>query len=151
MEEQKEILNQFRQQQEKFVYYLIALSVTSIGFSIYKTTGQPLKLIQLPLGMSILCWGLSIYCGLRFLKYVISTLFANNAYFDLIQGKDPEIGNHRQKIQAATTGIKEAMKSNSKRASTLFKWQELFFYIGIILFLVWHIIEMYNVTESYKY
>jgi len=89
MEEKKEIQRQFRQQQEKFVYYLIALSVTSIGFSIYKTTGQPLKWTQIPLGMSILCWGLSVFCGLRFLKYVISTSYANNPYFDLIHGRHP--------------------------------------------------------------
>lgn len=148
MEEQREIRNQFRQQQEKFVYYLIALSVSAIGFSVYKTTGQQLKWTQLPLGISVLCWGLSVFCGLRFLKYVISTLYANNDYFVIIQGKNPEIGNHQQKIEAATSGIKEAMNSNSTKANSYFKWQERLFYLGIILFLVWHIIEMYKLTEN---
>lgn len=148
MEEQREIRNQFRQQQEKFVYYLIALSVSAIGFSVYKTTGQQLKWIQLPLGISILSWGFSIFCGLRFLKYLISTLYANNDYFVIIQGKNPEIGNHQQKIEAATSGIKEAMNSNSTKANSYFKWQERLFYLGIILFLVWHIIEMYKLTEN---
>src|SRR5690606_35025426 len=127
MKEQTEMRVQFRQQQEKFVYYLIALSVTSIGFSIYKTTGQPLKWTQIPLGMSILCWGLSVFCGLRFLKYVISTSYANNTYFDLIHGRHPEIGNHLQKIEAATIGIKQAMETNSYRARRYSIWQELLF------------------------
>ncbi|KEO72941.1 hypothetical protein [Anditalea andensis] len=145
MEEQREIQRQFRQQQEKFVYNLIALSVTAIGFSIYKTTGQPLKWIQLPLGTAILCWGLSIFCGLSLLKYVISTLYANNTYFDIIQGRNSEIGNHPQKIEAATSGVKQAMDINSNRASSYSKWQERLFYLGIVLFLVWHITEMYQV------
>ena len=125
---------------------MIALSVTAIGFSVYKTTGLQLKLTQMPLGLAILCWGLSVFCGLRFLKYVISTLYANNAYFDIIQGRDSEIGTHPQKIEAATSGVKQAMETNSNRASSYSKWQERLFYSGIILFLVWHILEMYQVT-----
>ena len=54
--EQKELLNIFRQQQEKYVYYLIALCVTSIGFSVYKTSGVPIKGIQIPLAVAVLSW-----------------------------------------------------------------------------------------------
>ena len=36
---QLEIQKQFRQEQEKFVYYIIALSVSAIGFTVFKTTG----------------------------------------------------------------------------------------------------------------
>tara|TARA_R110002049_G_scaffold308432_1_gene512449 strand:+ start:1542 stop:1988 length:447 start_codon:yes stop_codon:yes gene_type:complete len=144
MEEQKEIQRQFRQQQEKFVYYMIALSVTAIGFSVYKTTGLQLKWTQMPLGLAILCWGLSVFCGLRFLKYVISTLYANNTYFDIIQGRVSEIGTHPQKIEAVTSGVKQAMEINSNRASSYSKWQERLLYSGMILFLVWHISEMYQ-------
>lgn len=45
-EVQIEIQKQFRQQQEKLVYYIMALSVSAIGFSIYQTTGQNLKVVQ---------------------------------------------------------------------------------------------------------
>ena len=31
------IQQEFRDKQEKYVYYLIALSVSAIGFSVYKT------------------------------------------------------------------------------------------------------------------
>jgi hypothetical protein len=148
VEEQREIQKQFRQQQEKYVYYMIALSVTATGFSVYKTTGLQLKWTQIPLGLAILCWGLSIFCGLRFLKYVISTLYANNVYFDIIQGRYADIGTHPQKIEAAKSGVKQAMETNSNRASAYSKWQERLFYCGIVLFLVWHITEMYQVTPN---
>jgi len=146
MEEQREIQTQFRQQQERFVYYLIALSVTAIGFSVHKTTGQQLKWIQFPLGMSILFWGLSVFCGLRFLKYVLSTLYANNTYFDIKKGRDKKLGNNPHNIEAAISGLQQAMESNSNTANVYSKWQERFFYSAIILFLIWHILEMYHVS-----
>ncbi|MFA5782142.1 MAG: hypothetical protein WC868_07725 [Bacteroidales bacterium] len=148
MEEQKEIQKQFRQQQEKYTYYIIALCVAAIGFSVHKTIGLPLKWVQIPLGIAVLSWGTSIYCGLKFISYIISTLYANNVYLDIIQGRDPDIRTHPQKIEAATKGIKQAMESNVERASSFSKWQDRLFIIGFIAFLVWHILEMYKNTIS---
>lgn len=143
MEElKKEIRIQFRQQQEKFTYYVIALCVASVGFSINITIGQPLKWIQLPLGIAILLWGASIYLGLKFIQYVISTLFANHAFFEIQEGNNPEVGNSPSLIQAATSGVKQAMETNSERATKLSKWQNRLFYFGIISFLIWRILEM---------
>jgi hypothetical protein len=147
MEEQLEIQKQFRQQQEKFIYYIIALTVAAIGFSVVKTTGQSLKLTQIPLGFAILLWGLSIYYGLNFLKLITSTLYANNTYFEIMQGVHPEVGVHPERIKAASTGIKQAMSINSDTASKYARRQESFFYIGIILFIIWHVLEMYCLTN----
>ena len=80
------------------------------------------------------------------MKYVISTLYANNAYFNIIQGRYEEIENHPLKIEAGTSGVKQVMQTNSERTSSYLKWQERLFYSGIVLFLAWHIIEMYQVT-----
>jgi hypothetical protein len=147
MEEQLEIQKQFRQQQEKFIYYIIALAVAAIGFSVVKTTGQPLKLIQIPLGLAILFWGLSIYYGLNFLKLITSTLYANNVYFDILQGLHPEVGKHPERIEAASSGIKQAMTRNSDKASKYASRQEKLFYFGIVLFITWHLFEMYYFTS----
>jgi hypothetical protein len=147
MEEQKEIQKQFRQQQEKYTYYIIALCVAAIGFSVNKTIGVPLILIQIPLGIAVLAWGTSIFCGLKFLRFVISNLFTNNEYFEIIQGNNPEIGKNPQIIEAAEEGIKQAMQSNSKTASKLANWQDALFLVGFISFLVWHLIEMYMISN----
>lgn len=144
MEEQKEIQRQFRQQQEKYVYYIVALNVTAIGFSIYQTTGKTLNCTQIPLGLAIISFGISIYCGLKFLKYLISNLYTNNEYFEILKGAHPEIGNNSQKIQLASGIMKDIMIKNSNNASKFMTFQETFFYFGIILFIVWHIIEMYK-------
>ncbi len=147
MDEQKELRDNFRQQQERYVYYIIALSVTAIGFSIYTTTGKSLRWSQVPLGISVLAWGLSIYFGLTFLKYVISTLFANNTYFDIIKGQFPEVGSDPERIKGATKGIKTVINSNVRTAEKLFAWQQRLFYIGVVSFIIWHVTEMYLTTK----
>lgn len=131
---------EYREKQEKYVYYLIALSVSAIGFSIYKTDNQSLTFSQIPLGIAILSWSISIFCGLKFLKYIISNLYANNAYFEIIKE------NNQESINAKIKGFREAMKINSKSMSIYFKIQGFLFYLGILLFIAWHIIEMYLKT-----
>jgi hypothetical protein len=142
-ENQKEIQRQFRQQQEKYVYYLFSLSVSSIGFAVYRTSGIPMKCSQIPLLLSIFSWSGSIFCGLMFIKYVISTLYANNTYFEIIAGRYLEIGDNSLKIEAGINGIKQAMLINRRIGLKYFKWQGRLFYIGILLFIIWHILEMY--------
>jgi hypothetical protein len=141
-EDQKELVRQFRQQQEKYVYYIIALCVTAIGFSVIKTSGQSIKWEHIPIGLAVLSWAISIFCGLRFVAFTTSNLYANKVYFDVIQGLHPEAGNHPQMIAAAASGVWKAMESNSIIGGKYFKWQSRLFYFGIISFLVWHVLGM---------
>lgn len=147
-EEQKEIKREFNQRQEKYVYYIIALAVSSIGFSIYRTNGQTLKLTQIPLGIAILCWGVSIFCGLKFLQYSISILYSNYHYFEIINGNDSDIGSNDENIKIGVDAFKKAMNINVEVAGKYFNWQGILFYLGIVFFIVWHIVEMYFNTTT---
>jgi len=75
MSSQIEIQREHILQLQKFIYYLIALSVTAIGFSIINTKGETLKYIQIPLLISIISWSISIYLGLSFLSSSIDYSF----------------------------------------------------------------------------
>lgn len=140
------IQQEFRDKQEKYVYYIIALSVSAIGFSLYKTENKSLTYSQIPLALAVLFWIISILCGLKFLKYVISNLYANNGYFEIIKGRDSTVGNHPDSIKSGVEGFREAMKTNGRVMKIYFKLQGYLFYFGIILFIVWHVIEMYLKT-----
>jgi hypothetical protein len=122
-DQQNELLNTFREQQQKYVYYLIALSVTAIGFSIVSTSGKPLRLSQIPVGLAVLSWGLSVYCGLTFVKYTISNLYSNSAYFDVLLGKHPLTGAHPDKIKVGSETIWEIMQENSEKGGHYSMWQ----------------------------
>jgi hypothetical protein len=146
MNERLELQKQFRQKQEKYVYYVIALSVASIGFIVNQTKGETLNFYQIPAGLAILSWTYSVYCGLNFMKYIISTLFANDSYLAILEGNHPDAGKDSIKQELAAKGTMEAIKFNSKKAMKLFKSQNLFFIVGMILFLIWHVLEMFNST-----
>lgn len=146
MEEQKEIQKQFRQDQEKYVYYIIALCVAAIGFSVHETIGASLKLNQIPLGFAVCSWALCVFYGLRFLEKRLEILFDNNQYFEILQGRDEVAGNHPEKIIIGANVMKNIMKENSPIASKYFKNQKRYFFLGFISFMVWHIIVMYKNT-----
>lgn len=141
------IQQEFREKQEKYIYYLIALSVSAIGFSIYKTENKGLTYSQIPLALAVIFWSVSIFCGLKFLKYIISNLYANNGYYEIIKGRYPGIGKNPDLIESGVKGFQQAMEINSKAMKRYFKFQGYLFYSGIILFIVWHLIEMYLKTE----
>jgi len=51
METAGDITKLFREQQQKYVYYLVALCVTAIGFAVLKTFDLPLRQSQISLGL----------------------------------------------------------------------------------------------------
>ena len=147
MDIKTDLMKEFRSQQQKYVYYIIALSVTSIGFSIFQTMNEPLKITQIPLGLAILSWGFSIFFGLSFIRYIISSIYANIEYFNVIEGNNPDVVKKPQFKDSIIEGIKQAIQSNSKKTTKLFKSQNYLFYFGVVLFILWRIIEMYYKTK----
>jgi hypothetical protein len=140
---QADLIKQFRDQQQKYAYYIIALCVAGIGFAIQKTIGLPLRQSQIPLGCAVLFWGLSIYCGLNFIGVQISALYSNSGLIEVQEGRHPLTGTHPEKIKIGIEAITKGIERMSKKTMRLAKWQNRLFYWGILFFLVWRIWEMY--------
>lgn len=143
MELQADLIKTFREQQQKYAYYIIALCVAGIGFGVQKTIGMPLRQTQIPLGVSILCWGISIYCGLQFLGVQIAALYKNSEIINIAEGRSKIAGNHPEKIKIGIDTISKIIEGDSEVASGLAKWQNRLFYLGILCFVAWRIWEMY--------
>ena len=143
MDVQHEIRQQFRNQQEKLTYYIIGLDVAAIGFAVHRTSDMALSISQIPLGIALLCWGISIIYGFSSLKFVLGALASNHEFFEVQKGKHPDVGSHPERIKAATDGIKSAMERNSNRAEKFFNSQNIYFEWGILFFIIWHVYEMY--------
>ena len=97
----------------------------------------------MPLGAAVLCWGLSFFFGCRHLAYVSSTLYANAELLRVEGGQHPDVGMHPQIIAAASEGIRQATEDNSNRANRLGHMQFRFLIIGAMLYIGWHIWEMW--------
>ena len=138
-----EVYKTLQTSQDKYIYFLLATTVASIGFAITRTQNLKLSITQIPLGISVLCWGLSFFFGCRNREYYNSTLYANGELIEVQNGQHNEVGNNPLLIQAASKGIKEAMEFNSKKISSFGKLQMRMFILGTLSYIVWHVLEMY--------
>lgn len=134
-----EIYRSLSQLQEKFVFYIIALNVAAIGFSVYLTLGKPLVLTQVPLGLAVLSWAVSIWFGMNYLKKLVDSKSVN---FEMLK-----LEGSRTLINQSdyTTKSNELMEEDQKiflKIVQYLKYHELLFYAGIVCFLFWHFLEM---------
>lgn len=76
-----------REQLQKYAYYLIALAVTCVGFSIHNTASSKLEWTHLLLGIAVLFWSISINKGLRLLRARITVTHLNHHYLKVEEQK----------------------------------------------------------------
>jgi hypothetical protein len=142
-EDLREIYRNLQNSQDKYVYFILAVTTASIGFTITQTQNITFKPSLILLGIGILCWGFSFFFGCRNREYCNSTLYANYELLKVQKGDHPELGNHPQMIQAASEGIKQAIQDNSDKMNNLVRLQMKTFIMGALFYLVWHILEIY--------
>jgi hypothetical protein len=140
-ETKDELVKSFRQSQEKYVYYIVALNITAVGFVAHETYDEKLRVSLWILLPSIGLWLYSVYNGLEFLKLNLSTLFANHKYLDLEQLPEPN-GASKQEIKEALSEIKGGMEDNSETAKKYFERMNCSLIWGIVLFVIWRLVDM---------
>jgi hypothetical protein len=144
IENEREVFRALHEGQKKYTYFLLAVAGAAITVVINQTQNATLKISQIPLVIGVLLWGLSFFFGCRYLAYVNANLYANLALFRVKRGEHPDLENSNpMTIEAAIKGIKEAMEENSNRANHFFHLQFNFLVGGAILYIIWHILEMY--------
>jgi hypothetical protein len=130
---QKEVYQQFRNSQDKYTYFLLAAAGAAIGFAITQTQGKPLSWTQLPLALAVIFWGLSFYYGCYFIEYITSSLYANIELLIIQDGNHLDVGMNPELISAASEGIRDALKNNSKETQRFATLQLHFLFYGAIL------------------
>jgi hypothetical protein len=140
----QEIYRAHQDLQSRHTYFLLTAAGAGIALAVNQTQGAALSWLQTPLGLAVFCWGLSFFCGCRHLEYVSSTLFANLELFRVQSGIHPKVGVHPESIQAASEGILSAAESNSNSANTFANWQFRLLVAGGLLYVIWHVVEMYH-------
>jgi hypothetical protein len=139
---QLEVYRALRTSQDKYAYFLLAAAGASIAFAVTQTRGHHISWFQVPLGLAVLCWGLSFFFGCRNIAYVNSTLYANAELIRVQNGEHPGVGRDPQMQEAACAGIRAAIESNSNIANSLSKRQFYFLIAGAVLYICWHVTEM---------
>lgn len=143
---QIEVFRQFAATQEKYDYFLMSVAGAAIAFAVHRTSGMVLDWFMIILAIAVTLWAISFIAGCQRRNYIGSNLFANMDLLRVQNGEHPEVGMHPQKIAAASEGIISAMKHNSDRASFWANVQLYSLIIGAIIFIIWHAIEMANIS-----
>ena len=107
-----ELYKQHRTGQDKYTYFLLAAAGAAIGFAIQKTEGLVLSWWLLPVAVATPCWVVSFYFGCKNLIWVQTTIYSNYNLLQLRRGVHPEQPPHPQLVQAAISGVEEALKIN---------------------------------------
>lgn len=123
----KEVYNQLHQNQ--FVYLLLAIDVSSIGFAINRSIEMQLSWNQILLGLAIICWANSFLCGCKFIEIKSKSFGGNLKMF-----------NQPSKI----TLWQRYLNKNNKIGIENYKRVKNYLYLGVVLFLIWYAVEIIN-------
>lgn len=137
-----EIHKQHRTSQDKYTYFLLAVTASAVAFSVQKTDNSTLSLSMIPLGFAVLVWGISFFFGCQNLRWVQASVHANYSLLQLERGVHPEQPDHPQELELAKSGVRSALESNINKARCYGQWQFWLLIVGVVLFLGWHITEM---------
>lgn len=140
-----ELHKQQSESQSKYTYFLLAVAASALAFSVQKTTGQKLSWSMLPLGLADLCWGISFFLGCKYVSWDQATKYCNFNMLQLQNGTHPE-QPHPQLLATAIAGLRDAINSNLIIAQRCSFWQFRLLVYGAVLFLLWHVVEMYLLT-----
>jgi hypothetical protein len=142
-----EIYRQLRTSQEKYIYFMLAGAASAIAYALNRAQDKPLTLLLIPWGLALVLWGLSFFCGCRYLMYSMSMLYSDATMIQIKNGEHPAIGTNFKLAQAASEGIREALSDNIKKAKRLALLEIWFFIGGILAYVVWQLLEMYIRTN----
>jgi hypothetical protein len=139
-----------RELETEVTYFLLAAAGAGIALAVNQTRDMGLARPQVPVGAAVVCWALSFFFGCRHLRYVSSNLFANFQLLNLQAGEHPSFGSNPEMIAAASEGIRNAITGNDERSGRFARWQFTLIVLGAILYVVWHVCEMYlrNLPQS---
>lgn len=142
-DEEIEIHRALRDSQNQYVYFLLGAAGAAIALVINQTRGAALSWSQIPLGAAVLAWGLSFYFGCRNRTWVAAGLRTNTAIFEVQAGRHPVSGTNLQAIAVGLDKLREIFEDQSNHAKRFFNLQFRFLIAGAVLYLVWHVLEMY--------
>lgn len=145
-------IQSYRAEQSKYTYYIVALCVTGIGFSASQTMGRQLELSMWPLGIAILFFGLSIYSGLKFIRFIITGIALDIEIKQISSDRSEQLRKALSELNLpygesakhhAISGIMEAVSAKQRSSSRWLSYQNISFYLAVFSFVAWRVWEMY--------
>lgn len=144
MAELEEVYRAAQASQERYAYFFLAAAGSAIGFAVVRTEDTAAHGWMVPVGVAVALWGASFYSGCQHLLYRGSNLRANVALLEIRQGRDPEVGTDPRMIEAAASGVMEAVDKNAKNQHAYGRGQYYLFLAGAGCYLLGHVWRIFS-------
>lgn len=132
--------------QDKYTYFLLAAAGAAVAFAVTKTEGLTLSWWLVPVGLAILSWGCSFYCGCTNVLFVQGAVAANTTLLKLRMGSHPMQPTTTAQMNIALEVTQKGMATNIDKAAAHGQWQFRFLVAGAVLFIGWRVAEMIHLT-----
>ena len=139
----RELYSQHRTVQDQYTYFLLATAGAAIAFAVQKTIGDKLSWSLIPLAAAVISWGFSFYFGCRNSGAVQETMMANMDYLNLKEGNHPRQPATQTELFIAINVTRQQAHEMSERSGFYSRGQFRFLILGGVLFIGWHVFEMY--------
>jgi len=138
---QKELIKQYRDAHSKYVHYQLVLCVAAIGYSVSLSLGLKLVAYQIPLGLAVGFWAISIIYGFSALANELLLIKTNHEHFNIILNTTPKTLTEKEQFEG-NNKYRERLEDLSQKTPKFKRNQEMAFYTGIVCFIVWCVLKM---------
>lgn len=140
-----ELQKQFKAAQEKYIYFLLAVSASAIGYAITQLKVEPFNLNHIAFGISILLWALSFMCGLKFIEFTADSTFKNMLYLSF-KRELKNSPNYAELVSNYKSDLYEKSEATMKRLALYGGLQSNLLLLGALSYICWHALMMLSVS-----
>ena len=134
---------------EKYTYFLLAAAGAAIGLAINQTRSSGLSMSQIPPGLAVFFWLLSFLCGCLHTERYQRALWLNELLLDVNQGTNAITGLDPAFMAVASQDTRERFNKASIAMKRFGSWQFRFLILGALVYLIWHVWQMYLRTGGH--
>lgn len=142
MTEIEKSLEQYRNMILKKSYYIIALCVTAIGFSVSQTMDYTFSYDLVFLALSILSFCASVGFGFWLINSMAKGMLLDVLLKKVVNNAELTIEEKGKVYNSISKDIPK-VEDNATNAS---KGQNILFFIGIALFITWRVVAIFEIS-----
>lgn len=130
----------------KYSYYLLGLTTVSIGYIVNLTKDKKLDLnfISLFIMLTVLCWLISIYLGLLYIRLNLSVDYNRTMYYVKVGKLSKQLTRDQTEEELKKLNYLYSNPKKNAKMNWSFSWQTRFYFIGILLFVLWNFINVFS-------
>jgi hypothetical protein len=145
-----DLVKTLRDSDIKYIYYVIALNIAGVAFSINQTKDAVYNEYHILLVVAVAFWAMGVFLGFQFLfrfkdslQYTINGSQIAN---DILKAKT-DILNKEEVSQMAFNDFDTKSVNVQIKARRLYRGSLIVFYLGSLVFVTWHITNMILINK----